>query len=161
MINVRIQIESGNIVDTYTAYKFIYLSADNRVDAPVKELESTSYPEEPGKHFYKKTVSDSFDYKVTFLVESGGSLTTVNSKIATFNSLLYSEDSTTHVKTLKKVTFYNDYKNVKIVGYAEPIAEATDFWKDKNGRSSSFAQVELTIHVENPMECDFNYTSQS
>lgn len=157
MINVRLQIGTGEAVDTYAAYKFIYLSADNRVGAPMKELESTSYPEEPGKHFYAKTVSDAFDYKVTFLVESGGSLATVNSKIADFNTLLYSEDSTTHIKTLNKVTFFNDYKNVKIVGYPVLISEATDFWKDKNGRSSSFAQVEFTIHVENPMDCDFNY----
>lgn len=158
MIKVRLQIGSGDAVDTYAAYNFIYLSADNRFGAPVKELESTSYPEEPGKHYYNKTVSDAFDYKVKFLVDSGGSLTAVNSKIAAFNALLYSENATTHVKTLNKVIFFNDFKNVKIVGYAEPIAEATEFWKDRNGVSSSFAEVEFTIHVENPLDCNFNYS---
>ena len=47
-------------------------------------------------------------------------------------------------------------QKVKIVGYPQPIREATDFWRDDYGRVADVVCVEWVISVDNPLLCDFN-----
>lgn len=153
MIKVRIQIGDGEIEDTFDAHKLIYMSSDHRTEAPIKERDTTSYAEEAGNHIDPRTVQDTFDYKVTFVIDGQDTnIDSVNATIAAFNSKLYSQNN--DIRTYKEVTFYNDFKRVKIVGLPEPIAECTEFAKSKNGYE--YAQVEFTIHVSDPTKCDFN-----
>lgn len=154
MITVRLQIADGNIVDTADTYGLVYISADSRFAAPIKEFERTSYPEQEGENILAKTVSDAFDYKVTWFVKADGSLGNANAVIARFNSLLYDQEG--DVKTFKQVTFYNDYKKVKIVGTPSLIQEATEFWRDANGKQHDVVCVEWVIRVSKPSLCDFN-----
>lgn len=158
MIRVKIKIGSGSAVDSLEAYHFIYLSSDNRLAAPLKEFESTTYPEQAGVNIFPQTVDDTFDYKIEFLVESGGSLSTANGLIKAFNDSLFSQVDGSDIKEFKRVTIYNPHKNVMITGIPEPIQEASDFWRDRLGNSSSYARVEWTIHVDKPADCNFNYT---
>lgn len=154
MITVRLQIADGNIVDTADTYGLVYISADSRFAAPIKEFEKTSYPEQEGENILAKTVSDAFDYKVTWFVKADGSLGNANAVIVRFNSLLYTQEG--DVKTFKQVTFYNDYKKVKIVGTPSLIQEATEFWRDANGKQHDVVCVEWVIRVSKPSLCDFN-----
>lgn len=154
MIKVRLQIADGNIVDTADAYGLIYLSADSRFGAPIKEMEKTTYAEQEGENIYPKTVSDAFDYKTTWFIKANGSLETTNAVIAEFNSLLYTQEG--DVKTFKQVSFYNDYKRVKIVGTPSPIADAKEFWRDSLGVQHDIVVVEWLIRVSKPSLCDFN-----
>lgn len=154
MIKVRLQIGEENIVDTADEYGLIYLSADHRFAAPLKEFEKSSYPEEEGEHINAKSVDDAFDYKTTWFVKADGSLDNANAVIARFNSLLYTQEG--DVKTFKQVIFYNDYKKVKIVGTPSPISEAKEFWRDQRGRQHDVVQVEWVIRVSKPSLCDFN-----
>lgn len=154
MIKSRIKIGDGDILDTADNYGLIYISADSRFDAPIKGFEKTSYPEEEGEHILAKTVDDAFGYKVTWFVKADGSLGNANAVIAKFNSLLY--DQVDNIKTFKQVTFYNDYKKVKIVGTPSPIMEATDFWRDSQGKQHDVVCVEWIIRVSKPSLCDFN-----
>ena len=154
MITVRLQIADGNTVDTADTYGLVYISADSRFAAPIKEFEKTSYPEQEGENILAKTVSDAFDYKVTWFVKADGSLGNANAVIVRFNSLLYTQEG--DVKTFKQVTFYNDYKKVKIVGTPSLIQEATEFWRDANGKQHDVVCVEWVIRVSKPSLCDFN-----
>lgn len=154
MIKVRLQIADGDILDTADNYGLIYLSADSRFQAPIKQREVTTYPEQEGENISTKTVDDAFDYKVTWFVKADGSLGNANAVIAQFNALLY--DQVDDIKTFKQVTFYNDYKRVKIVGTPSPIAEATEFWRDQSGKQHDVVQVEWVIRVSKPSLCDFN-----
>lgn len=154
MIRVRLQIVNGEILDTVDGYGLVYVSSDNRLEAPLKEFEKTSYPEQAGENILPKTVSDAFDYKVTWFVKADGSLDNANAVIARFNSLLYIQEE--DVKTFKQVTFYNDYKKVKIVGIPSLIQEATEFWRDANGKQHDVVCVEWIIRVSKPSLCDFN-----
>lgn len=156
MITVRLQIAGGNILDTADNYGLVYLSADSRFAAPIKEFEKTSYPEQEGENISVNTVDDAFDYKVTWFVKADGSLDNANAVIARFNSLLYTQDG--DVKTFKQVVFYNDYKKVKIVGIPSPIQEASEFWRDQSGKQHDVVCVEWTIRVSKPSLCDFNLT---
>lgn len=155
MIKVRLQIADGEIKDTASEYGLVYLQADSRFAAPVKGFEKSSYPEQPGTNLDPKTVDDEFEYKVKFFVKADGDFENANQKIAAFNSLLYAKDAD-NIKTFKQVTFYNDYKKVKIVGYPSPIDEATDFWRDSRGKQADVVCVEWAINVNDPTLCDFN-----
>ena len=155
MIKVRLQIADGAIEDTADKYGLVYLKADNRFAAPTKGFETSKYAEQPGSNINPKTVDDEFDYKVEFFVKANGDLANANAAIAAFNSLLYTKDAD-GIKTFKQITFYNDYKKVKIVGYPNPIEEATDFWRDSNGNAADVVCVEWTIKENDPTLCDFN-----
>lgn len=150
MIRVSIAYNGGTAVDTYSTYGFIYLSSDHRFGAPLKELESTSYPEEEGVHYYDKAVANKFDYKVTFLVE-GSTTADINERIAAFNAALTTNG------TLNEVTIFNTYKKLKISGYGMPVEMAEEFWRDSRGEMAEAAKVDFVIKVHKPSDCDFNY----
>lgn len=154
MLTVRLQIAEGGIVDTQQ-YGFIYIDSDKRVGSDSKGFESTSYPEEEGEHIIPKTVDNAFDYKVKFFVQAD-SLKNANDKIDEFNQMLYTQDANTGVKTYKQVTFYNDYKRHKIVGYPLELAEASEFWRDRRNQLQDIVIVEWTIRVTKPSLCDFS-----
>ena len=153
MLNVRLKIGDGAIVDTQDL-GFIYLDSDKRTGAPSKGFESTAYPEEEGEHILPKTVDDAFDYKVKFFIQAD-TLDDANAKIDDFNQSLYEQDDAGGVKTYKQVTFFNDYKRHKIVGYPSEIAEATDFWRDQRNQLNDIVIVEWTIRVNKPSLCNF------
>ena len=154
MIKVRLQIDDGDILDTIDAYGLVYVSSDHRFEAPIKEFDKTSYPEQEGENIIAKTVSDAFDYKVKWFVKADGKLANANAVIARFNSRLYTQEG--YVKSFKRVTFYNDYKKVKIVGTPSLIQDATEFWRDANGKQHDVVCVEWVIRVSKPSLCDFN-----
>lgn len=155
MIHSRLKIGTGLLADVFQVWGFIYISADNRFEAPTKGFASTSYPEEAGEHIDPRTMPAAFDYTVKFLVMAPNKkLENANAKIAAFNRALYDEEN--QIRSYKQITFYNDYKRVKIVGYPQPISEATEFWRDKKGKLHDCVQVEWTIRVNDPTLCDFS-----
>lgn len=157
MINVRLQIgKNGTAYDTYSRWGLIYLSSDHRFEAPLKKRESTTYAEQEGENLDTRSVRDAFDYKVKFLVTCDGKgKECANAKIAAFNADLYDIVTGSDILDYKEVTFYNDYKRVKIVGIPSPIAEATDFYR-RESLGMDCVQVEFTIRVCDPGKCDFN-----
>lgn len=161
MLTARIKIGSASPVDITEAFSLVYLDSDKRVGAPSKAYEVTVYPEEEGEYILPKASDDAFDYKVKFFVRAeDGDLNTINHKISAFNAALHdplAEGET--LKTYKQVTFYNDHKRHKIVGYPLPIAEASEFWRDPTNQVNDVAVIEWTIRVNKPSLCDFNSAS--
>lgn len=153
MIKSRLQIENGAILDITDSYGLVYLNGDRRFASPIKKFEESIYPEQSGKNIYPKTTDDAFEYKVEFFIKTDN-LTRANKKIARFNSALYTQEG--DVKTFKRVTFYDDYKGVTIVGYPKPMAEATEFWRDSNGKIADMVCCEWIIEVDNPNLCVFS-----
>ena len=154
MITVRLKIGDGEIVDTQI-FGFIYLDSDKRVGAESKGFEATAYPEEEGEHILPKAADDAFDYKVKFFIQAT-SLKDANQLITEFNESLHDTPDELGLKTYYPVTFYNDYKRHKIVGYPSEIPEATDFWRDHRNQVEDIVIVEWTIRVTKPSLCDFN-----
>ena len=159
MLTARIKIGDGQVVDTQT-YGLVYLDSDKVVGAPTKGFESTQYPEEEGEHIMPKTVDAAFDYKAKFFIQAT-TLQSANDRIAAFNAMLYTQEQGSDTKTFKQVEFYNDYKRHKIVGYPQPIAEATEFWRDMKNQINDVVIVELNIRVTKPSLCDFALSSGS
>lgn len=158
MIKSRIKIEDGDIYDFESMFGFVQVSSDNIFGTPIKPFNTTSYPEEGGVHIFPVTVSDTFEYKVKFLVSAKGGVNSANWNIEEFNNAISKEVD--GIKTFKEITFYNDYKGVKIVGYPYPINQATEFWRDKSGRQHEVVIAELVIKVVNPEKCNFNLANE-
>ena len=154
MIRVRLQIDDGEILDTADKYGLVYVEGDRRFEAPIKPFEKTSYIEQEGENIHAVTVSDAFDYKVTWFIKADGSLGNANKVIARFNSQIYTQEG--HLKKFKQVSFYDDYKKVKIVGTPSLISEASEFWRDQRGKQHDVVCVEWIIRVSKPSLCDFN-----
>lgn len=158
MIKVRIQIGDGAVEDTYSAHGLIYASSDHRTEAPIKERDTVSFAEEAGQHTDPRTVQDAFDYTVSFIISAHNTnLDNVNAKIAAFNAKLYTQATGSDIRTYKEVVFYNDFKRVKIVGIPDPIAEASELSRSKDGYD--YALVEFVIHVDDPTKCDFSLSN--
>ncbi len=158
MIESWIQIEDGPIENARDKWGFIYMKSDNRTAPDEKAPDSTSYAEEAGEHQDQRRVYAAFDYTVEFLIDTPNRyFTSANAKIAEFNTAVREVQNGTDITKAKQITFYNDYKRVKIVGYPELIALPTDFYRDNNGNAWDAVQIELKIHVNNPKLCDFNY----
>lgn len=157
-IRVRMQIEGGGIEDSYTKWGFIYVDSDHRTAAPEKERETTSYAEEEGEHTDLRTVDAPFDYTVNFIIETPNTnKENANVKIKAFNDAI--RNVSNGIKRCKSITFYNDYKRVKIVGIPEIIDEPKEFYRQKNGNVLDCVMIELKIHVTKPSLCDFSTTT--
>ena len=143
--------ESGAIFDTMD-YGLVYLDSDKRVGPDIKEYESTSYPEEEGEHIIPKTADAPFEYTAKFFIQAD-TLGSANDKIDAFNNLLFTKAG--DVKTFKQITFFNDYKRHKIVGYPSPIANAETFWQDTTNQVNDVVVVELKIRVTKPSLCEY------
>lgn len=175
MITARLKIgDDGAIQDTYEQWGFIYLSGDRRFSAPEKPRDVTSYAEEAGEHMDLRSVPDAFDYKVKFLISTPNrNYINANEKIAALNAALR-EDITEQVAGLngeaitvnvggavrrcKTVTFYDDYKRVKIVGIPSLIGEVDNgnYYRRQFGGYLDCVVVELAIRVVDPTLCEWN-----
>lgn len=157
MIQSRLQIDDGDILNLYDGYKLIHMETDTRFEAPIKKRDTTSYAEETGEHVDPRTVQDAFDYEVKFIVEAPNKdLTNANAVIAAFNKKLYTQAADSDIRVYKEVTFYNDFKRIKIVGLPEPIQEAKSLYRRQNGDVMDCAQVVFKIRVSDPSKCNFN-----
>lgn len=157
MINVRIKIGEGNIEDIFTHHDLIYKDSDDITEAPIKNRYTSSYAEEAGNHTDPRTVQDAFDYNVRFVIDSQDTnIENVNAIVERFNQQLYTQEDGSDIRTYKKVTFYNDFKRVTIVGIPNPIAKPKEMFRTKGGHD--YAEIEFTIHVSDPGLCDFSST---
>lgn len=157
MIRTKLRIGTGGLVDATDSYGLIYLSSDKRFSAPIKKRDTTTYAEEDGEHLDPRVVYDAFDYKVTFVIEAPNSdLTGVNATIKLLNNLMFPVNSK-GIKTGVPIEFHNPLDRVMIVGYPNPIAEATKVFRHtSNNEGLEWAQIEMTIRVTNPNLCNFN-----
>ena len=155
MIKVQLKIENEAIYDTCEKYGLVYLSADTIFSPPIKDMEKTSYPEVDGENIIPIVLYKPFDYNIEFFVQASQGINNANNIISNFNKKLTKVDSFGR-RIFKEVTFYNDYKKIKIVGYPSLIQEATEFWRDKSGKTHDIVCVKWTIHVVDPNKCDFN-----
>ena len=161
MIRVRIAFGDGDgsgvVYDTYDKYGLIYISSDDVTEAPLKSMDTTEYANEAGEHIDRRAAQNAFDYKVKFAVEGyNKNLDNANAKIDVFNKAMYTTKSGSDIRTFKEVTFYDDYKRVKIVGIPKPVNKPTDFYRKENGQELDCVQFEFTIRVADPRKCDFN-----
>lgn len=143
---MRIQIGTGAIVDI-VSLGFHLGKSPNTIGCDLKESNfvTTDFPENNGDTVYvnPNPTKKSFDYPITFIYVST-ELDSANLAISNFyNSLLG-----------KKITIYNDFKKVKVVGYVKSYKGAEFHRNEKD-----IVTFELTFYIPKPQDCDFNITT--
>lgn len=140
---MRIQIGVGTINDIIT-YGF-YLGKSPGMLAPdLKDSNFvvTDFPEVDGDVVYVPPVpaKKSFEYPITFIYFSD-TLDSANQAITTFYESLIG----------KKITIYNDFKKVMVVGYAKAYKEG-QFYRDEK----DLVVFDVVFYIPKPQDCNFN-----
>lgn len=171
MMTCRIQIEDGEVLDSFEGWGLIFIDSDTRTAPPEKGRARTSYIGEPGEHEDPRTVDDAFDYWVDFAISTPNSdLQNANAKIAAFNEAIRErlegetdpddpESSvrlTENVKRCRTLTLYNDRMRVRVTGTPELIAEPKDFYRRQDKSRMDCVEIRLNIRVTDPRLCDWN-----
>lgn len=140
---MRIQIDKGSILGIDT-YGFHLAKSPTVFGCDLKESNFvvTDFPENDGDTVYiaPTPTKKSFEYPVSFLYFSD-TLNSANLAITAFYESLIG----------KKITIYNDYKKVMVVGYAKTYKEGQFFRDEKD-----VVVFEIAFYVPRPQDCDFN-----
>lgn len=102
------------------------------------------------KNIKLETGSDSTPY-----TKAKNEYPTVNSLVAKYNNDIRVIDGNGLFKS-KTISFFNDYKFVKIVGIPKPIESPDTLSRRMRMETADHAEVELVIEVKNPLLCDFD-----
>lgn len=149
---IRCEFEIGDnkqVVDTFDAYRFVYLDSDDVLHPAIVANEETSYADEDGCHSSMKYVTTGFEYKIKFLVLSGNKPgDRANTWIRKFLGDIHDGDE------LKDIVFYNPHKRIKVKGQLKDI-EYSGLYRH-NGIQDS-VQLEMTLIVRDPADCNFDY----
>lgn len=157
MIDSRIKIGDGAVKSAFAEFGFIYISSDHRVGAPEKQRDTTTYAGDPVEHTDTRAVLAPFDYTVKFAVncENNG-IENANKKIAAFNNAIRENTAQVGVKRCREVVFYDDFHKTVICGIPEPIAEASEFYRMRDGSIRDCVVFDLKIRVNDPTKCVFS-----
>ena len=124
---IRIKIADGEIQDAITAWGLYLIDSDDTIIAPVREYEKQQYPEEAAAEIHPYTTLMPFEYKCTLLCL--GSLSEVNTTVRNFYDSLFSITAGVDLRQAKPVTIYNDYKGIRVTGYAK-TAEGNEYYPE-------------------------------
>lgn len=140
---MRIQIGTGTIYDI-SHYGFYLGKSPNLMSCDRKDsnLVVTDFPEEDGVNVYIPTTpaKKEFDYPIT-LIYFAGTLDTANAAINSFHNALVGN----------KITIYNDFKKVMVVGYVKSYRDA-EFYR----QAVDVVTFEITFLIPKPQDCNFN-----
>lgn len=143
---MRIKIGDGAIYDI-AHYGFYLGKSPSELGCEPKESNMiiTDFPEEDGVDVYVPPVvaKKEFDYPIT-LIYFNESIDTANAAITSFYNSIYG----------KKITIYNDYKKVMVVGYVKSFKNAEFYRSEKD-----VVTFELTFLIPKPQDCNFNLTA--
>ena len=121
LCSIEISIEGGEKIDLIDAYDFHLLESPARVTAPIREYETQAFPESAVPEMDRRTTKQPFDYNIS--LGCWADEDTVNKNIRNFFDSLFSSDG--DILTAKEIELFNNYKNVKVKGFAKKWDEKT------------------------------------
>lgn len=144
---IRIKIGEGTIQNAVEAWGLHLMDSDDTIIAPIKDYEVQEFPENDAPEVYPFTTLKSFDYKCTLLCI--GNLDEVNATVSAFYDSLFTITPNKDLRQAKEVTLYNDYKGVRVTGYARTI-EAKDYYLQLTEYEKGAFLFDFTLYVANP-----------
>lgn len=119
--SIEISIDGAPKINLIQEYDFHLLESPARVTAPIRDYETQSFPESAAPEIDRRTVKQPFDYQIS--LGCWANEDTVNKNIRAFYDSLFTSDG--DILTAKEVEFFNNYKNVKMKGFAKKWDEKT------------------------------------
>jgi hypothetical protein len=144
---LRIQIASGAVQEAAATWGFHLVETDDTILAPIREYETQRYPESSAEEIWPYTVQEPFDYKCTLLCF--GALSTLNSSLKTFYDSLFTITAGVDLRQAKPITLYNDYKAMKVTGYAKTV-EGKDYYPELKEYEKGAYLFDFVLHISDP-----------
>jgi len=123
LCSIEISIEGGEKVDLIDTYDFHLLESPARVTAPIRDYDKQEFPESAAPEIDRRTVKQPFDYQIS--LGCWANEDTVNKNIRDFFSSLFTQEKGSDVMVAKEVELFNNYKNVRMKGFAKKWDEKT------------------------------------
>lgn len=140
--SIDISIEGGDKVNLIEQYDFHLLESPARVLAPIREYEVQSFPESAEPEIDRRTVKQPFKYQIS--LGYWGNEDVANGLIRDFFNSLFTADG--DILTAREVELFNNYKNVKMKGFAERWDEKTYTIEGEKG----LIVFDFVLYVNNP-----------
>lgn len=121
LCSIEISIEGGEKIDLIDTYDFHLLESPARVTTPIREYETQAFPESAAPEMDRRTTKQPFDYNIS--LGCWADEDTVNKNIRDFFDSLFTSDG--DILTAKEIELFNNYKNVKMKGFAKKWDEKT------------------------------------
>jgi hypothetical protein len=147
--DLRIRIDDGE-TRSMASLGFHLMDSPDVLVPPQREYETERFPESNGAKIYPYTTYEPFDYTCEMLFV--GSIDEMNSHIRLLWNQMFEQEPYGHVRRAKRLTLYNDYKGVSIVGYAKEMPGEETFIEITEG----FWRFKFTIFVASPQECSWS-----
>lgn len=141
----------NNSAETFDNLGFRYISSDNRYGADTRGFEKIAYAEIDGEGVYPKTTLKPFDYKIVLAIEAGKGKY-INKIVSDFNKKMLKQNTTNEYM---ECSFYHKEKRLIIKGIPQPLSVASKMALNVGGYD--VAVFTLTINVNNPNSCNFNW----
>jgi hypothetical protein len=144
---IFVQIDDGDIVDVESVIGLYLIDSDDTVVAPVKDYEVQEYPESAAAEIYPHTTKKPFDYTCKML--AFGELPDVNTTVSNFYDSLLGITEGVDLRQAKKVTIYNEYKGVKVSGYAKTLS-GTDYYPNLTKYENGAFIFDFVLYIADP-----------
>lgn len=144
---LRIQIGGDPIINMQTVLKFHLMESPNILNAPQRAYETEVYPENSGVKVHAVTTTEQFDYKVKLCFF--GTTLAANAAIVNFYASLFTKSG--DLMKAKELVLYNDFKGIKIVGYAKSQDISNTIFEV----AKDVVMFDFVIQITNPNKCVF------
>lgn len=141
---ILIRIGEDEPVDLVESYDFHLIESPAMIVPPIREYDKIQYPQSSAAEMDRRTVYQPFDYKIT--LGYWGDEKTANSTIRTFFDSLFEHDPDSDVMTAKELELTNQWKGVKMKGFAQNWDGKTYKIEGEKG----LITFEFTIYVNDP-----------
>lgn len=134
--------------------KGFYLSESDDIIAPeLRDYDVEEFPDKHGAKIDPRATYKPFEYKMTFLLI--GDENTVNQRAYQLWNRFFepaSDAEGNEILRAKPITVFNDFKNVKLVGYVKGKPEVKKY---KHDVIRDLYKVQYTVYVAKPNKCNF------
>lgn len=145
--DIEIKIGTADKISLVQAYDFHLIESPARIVPPIRDYEKQQYPESSTPEIDARTIIQPFDYKIS--LGYWGKEENANGNIrAFFNSLFKSDDTVadSEIMVAEEIELFNNYKGVKMKGYAKKWDEKTYTIEGENG----LVLFDFILYVNDP-----------
>lgn len=142
--NVKIQYPDNQVVDLVETYDFHLIESPAMIVPKVSKYETIQHPETSAPEIDTRTLKQPFDYKIS--LGYYGRMDCANTLIRNFFDSLFDKIPETEVFRAREITLINEWKSVKMKGFAKTWDEKTYTIEGENG----LIIFDFTLYVNDP-----------
>lgn len=141
--SIEISIEGGTKVNLIDTYDFHLIESPAQIVSQVSDYEVQKFPESAAPEMDRRVVKQPFDYTIS--LGFWGPESELNARVRTFYDSMFTHGDG-DILEAKEVELFNNYKNVKMKGFAKKWNEKTYTISGEKG----LLVFDFTLYVNDP-----------